>query len=773
MYRAYPPPPSSALFSSQYASNEDKKDVVEGNQGGPPAPLGLKPPIRVAPTHSHSSSIAPSNVPPPPLERENNEPITSPDVSYTSSLNEDDFRRRTDHSIVQRRNELHKLQERANGSNADNLLARARAATHKSPHAAAIPPPPLSSVSSSLKPAPPPTFSSSSHLASAEVKSTPSPPSRSGIPPPKVYSTSDADIVDRLYEPHVELNESDGVVFNQEENPTVPPSHNYPERDVQPTTVHVRPPPPPPPSQNAPKLPSPEQSSPEQSQMMDKAPPIPPPFTNTPAPIPTSTATSSILTPSPLPPQDNDIPVPPTTTSSSSKREALTSLWNVAPTPNSSVAEIDTSHPLPPTSFDTTKKEAVPVPEKIETTQNVPKESGTLRLVKELRKTKESLEKALRRESKLESQIMELKLNSLGSAATRGRAPRSVVDERSNNELRKKRVKSPEPSGRKKHVDPLSDINIASRAVETVDHVFESTLATYVVRKPYGGNEQMECIFEGQNVLKNGGTTANWTSSVLTYLQEASVKDERTLEVAAKLKADGSILIVYGSSCRHGTLSVSPDGTEGFEFRVFNDAEYMDGSLGKILYIDTEGNDGEYWLDPVYEEALSIRESYCSNVFSAALALEAASPKTGSSPLQTNQNSFHTFETVSQQPHVIKPPTTDACVGTEDLQVPLATSLPIQTEIKQAPVKKGLEEKKPDMESFEKQSSGSTDVLSSFIIFFFSSIFSLVWFLLMIPVRISKLSITLMIGIAIYQIAWTLLADYEVVALIDTNYNTY
>lgn len=767
MYRAYPPPPSSALFASQYASNEDKKNVMEGNQGGPPAPLGLKPPTRVAPTQLHSSSSsAPSNVPPPPLKREHIEPITSPDVSYNSSLNQEDFRIRTDNSIVQRRNELHKLQERANGSNADNLLARARAATQKRSYTA-VPPPSLSSASSGLKHAPP-TFSSSSNSTSVDVKSPPSPPRRSSIPPPKVYSASNADKVDTLYEPHMESNESDGVVIHQEENPIVP-THKYSERDAQSitaTTVHVRPPPPPHP--NATKIPSPEQS-----QVMDKAPPIPPPFTDTTtAPIPT--APSSVLTPSPPPPQGNTIPVPPTTTNSSSKREALTSLWNVAPTPNSSVAEIDTSHPLPPPSFDTIKNEAVPVPDKIETTQNAPKESGTLRLVKELRKTKESLEEALKREYKLESQIMELKLNNLGSSASRGRAPRSVVDERSNNESRKKRMKSPEPSGRKKNVDPLSDINIASRAVETVDHVFESTLATYVVRKPYGGNEQMECIFKDENMLNDVGATANWTSSVLTYLQVASVKDERTLEVAAKLKADGSVLIVCGSSCRHGTLSVSSDGNEEFEFRIFNDAEYMDGSLGKILYIDTEGNDGEYWLDPVYEEALSIRESYCSNVYSAALALEVASPKTGSSPLQANQNSFHTFQTVSQQPHVVKPPTTDACVGTEDLKVPTATSIPIQTETKKAPVKAGLEEKKLlDMESFEKQGSGSTGFLSSFIIFFFSSIFSLVWFLLMIPVRISKLSITLMIGIAIYQIVWTLLADYEVVALIDTNYNTY
>ena len=763
MYRAYPPP-SSALFGSKSTSDKDKKDVTQG----PPkvlAPSGLKPPTRMTHKHYSSSSMTPSNAPlPPPLKSENMEPVRSHDVSYSSPLND---------SISQRRSELHTLQERANGSNADNLLARARAATDKSSNPTAVTPPPMSSLSSNnLKPQPP-VFMSNLQSGDDVKKQPPSPPRRSSIPAPKVHVTTNTTTTDtnkpaESYGSYTtKLNENDEAVFNQVD--ITEPTIEGPERAKISTTVHTRPPPPPPPKTEW--KPSLEQSK---EVVQEETPHVP-----SPAPIPT--APDTVLTPSP--PSQGNTPVPPTTSDTTgSKREALASLWNVAQTPNSSVAEVDMDHPPPSTSIQTTN-EVAPVPEKIETAQNAPKESGTLRLVKELRKTKESLEEALKRESKLEAQIMELKLNNLGSES-RGRAPRSIVEDRSNTESRRKRMKSPEPSGRKKNVDPLSDIDIASRAVETVDHIFESTLATYVVRKPYGGNEQLECTFKDNKPFNNRGTTVNWSSPVLNYLQNASVKDERTLEVAAQLKADGSILMLYGSSCRHGTVAISSDGNEEFEFKTFHDAEYMDGSLGKIIYIDTEGNDGEYWLDPVYEEALSIRETYCSNVFSAALALEATSPKTGSSPLQGNQHSFHSFN-VANQPQTVKPPMTDACTGTEDLPLPPATSAPIESGAKPIPVQPdarnsskavnqtGLKEKKSDMESFEKQDTGSTDILASFIIFFFSSIFSLLWFLFMIPVRISKLSLTLMSVIALYQIVWTLLADYEGSALIDMNYNTH
>ena len=93
----------------------------------------------------------------------------------------------------------------------------------------------------------------------------------------------------------------------------------------------------------------------------------------------------------------------------------------------------------------------------------------------------------------------------------------------------------------------------------------------------------------------------------------------------AMVEADGSILHIHGDACRHGLPVIGDNGSiTGYEFKTFADVESMDGALGKVIFIDSEGNDGEYWLDPIYEEALKIRESYCSNVFSAALALASA-----------------------------------------------------------------------------------------------------------------------------------------------------
>ncbi|KAL7468014.1 hypothetical protein ACHAXS_008242, partial [Conticribra weissflogii] len=48
----------------------------------------------------------------------------------------------------------------------------------------------------------------------------------------------------------------------------------------------------------------------------------------------------------------------------------------------------------------------------------------------------------------------------------------------------------------------------------------------------------------------------------------------------------------------------------------------MDRSLGCVAYIDGEGNDCEYWLDDIYEDAIKVRESYCVAVSAAATALK-------------------------------------------------------------------------------------------------------------------------------------------------------
>lgn len=745
MYRAYPPPPppppTSGISSPSEGLGLDKKELRLKEEK---AQQYIQPPPMPPPTNQQSSTT--STLAP---------PFTKVSTYYSAQ----------DVSI-RRKTELQYLQNRAAASNAESLIARASIAATAKPTTStpAIPSPPKTSSGSYLNNSTPNFISRSRPILGMDHPQSPSrsPPRLSNIPPPTMNATTTGTVQ---------------TSYGRTDEPTLPKNERlYNSTHVEPLI------------------------DPVSSRDLQKSPP------DEAATSVNQTHTSSVLKPedtpsmisdsvefhgtkhTPIPsippappvaaPQRDGISFPPTTTSASSKRVALTSLWNVAPTPTSSVAEGDKDL-NPPVNIKS--REAIStIPEAIISTQSQAKESGTLRLVKELRKTKESLEEALKRESKLETQLMELKLKIIGSEQ-REREPRSIMNDDRNNSNRRRRMKSPEPSGRKKNLDPLSDVQIASKAVESVDNTFESSLAIYVVRKPYGGCDEMNYEFKDGEVSNGKGTSITWISSTLSYLQNASVREERTIEVAAQLKCDGSILIVHGSSCRHGTLSVTSNGDTDLEYKYFDNIEHMDGSMGTTLYIDSEGNECEYSLDPIYDEALTIRESYCSNVFSAAMALlESTSPRfamqAGGDLIQPSLSSVQSF--------AIKPPLTDACVGTEDLLPPVEPvvsslkdgSTMISSDPEPQPkitVTRSKEKKKKLEENFDSKGMGSTDALSLFILFFFSNMFSLAWFLLMIPIRISKFALSCMVILAVYQIAWIYIADDVHGAMIDSKYNHF
>jgi len=213
----------------------------------------------------------------------------------------------------------------------------------------------------------------------------------------------------------------------------------------------------------------------------------------------------------------------------------------------------------------------------------------------------------------------------------------------------------------------------------------------------------------------------------------------------------------------------------------------MDGSLGRIIYIDANGNDGEYWLDSIYEEALKIRENYCSNVYSAALALKASSPKTSNSqnhsiedkkqqmrnaspgtkvasPPVMNSPSNH-FSSPDEEPTLQKeealenqlpaktaPKMVDACVGTEDLP---------KSKVPEKNIPKPKDAPKPVTQESDQAEieSGSTDALSAFVIFFFGTIFSIFWFAISIPFRIMKWTGLVSIFCVCISMLWLYLAD--------------
>ena len=420
--------------------------------------------------------------------------------------------------------------------------------------------------------------------------------------------------------------------------------------------------------------------------------------------------------------------------------------------------------------------------------------SSTMRLVSELRKAKDEKLEAMKRMAKLESEVMELRLNS--TKEMHERHHRRIQEQES---PRRRRMKSPEPSSRSRpDGNPLLDAKIARSAVETVEDVFTSNLGTYVVRKPYGGNDSQEYSFVVDDNIQgqSQGFPISWSESVESYLQNSSAKIEKTIEVLAKLEADGSILLIYGDSCRHGVPSIGDGGITGYDFRTFDDVEYLEGSLGKVIFVDSEGNDGEYWLDPVYEEAQKIRETYCSNVFSAALALKASSPIAAKSPIgnltrvQQESNAFSKFHAHAQAPdpaavsvdaNVGRSAVVDASFGTKDIPQSLQSAVKHEvkttaSEHQQQKPKPKTKESPPDVQPKPTQEDlVSTDVLSVFFITFFSAAFSLIWFVLMIPVRVTRLGISLGLIFGLAHLLWLYIADntaaIDMGALVSKQYN--
>jgi hypothetical protein len=408
--------------------------------------------------------------------------------------------------------------------------------------------------------------------------------------------------------------------------------------------------------------------------------------------------------------------------------------------------------------------------EKSDSQNKLVEQSSHSKIMKELLEAKHLRENALKKVAQLEKEVMDLRLER-GRSAYRmkernNRQDRSRSVSRSST---RQRMKSPQPTNRTKNdvnSNPLSDDEIACRAVETVDDVYSSELAMYVVRKPYGGNETMEYNFPQTNCTKKSDFKVSWHEPVDKYLATAKVQEEASIEIIAKVGADNSVLLLYGASCRHGIAVLGNDGEiVDYEWKSYNDIEKMEGSLGRFLYIDANGNDGEYWLDSIYEEALKIRENYCSNVFSAASALNAASPKAKESPQKTSNHQVPIYHeplkpvepnsTANNNIHKPKLQTMDACVGTSD-DFPLPQ---VQAQEKKLPKSKPSKQPAEKVDAQIEEESGSTDALSAFVIFFFGTIFSIIWFTCCIPFKLMKWSI---IGSLLYgfiSITWLYFAD--------------
>ena len=165
------------------------------------------------------------------------------------------------------------------------------------------------------------------------------------------------------------------------------------------------------------------------------------------------------------------------------------------------------------------------------------------------------------------------------------------------------------PKSRRGRTQPEEDEGSAAierkylvAAARSIPNEYGTAMASYFVRRPYVPD------LEGEDVSPEGRpvwTSLDCVSDSKEYNRRASADDAESLEVVAYVDADGSVFALRGRcDARHGRFEDGPGGfdgedgggDEGMEWTAFDDVEGMDKALGRVTYIDVEGNERDYWL---------------------------------------------------------------------------------------------------------------------------------------------------------------------------------
>lgn len=144
----------------------------------------------------------------------------------------------------------------------------------------------------------------------------------------------------------------------------------------------------------------------------------------------------------------------------------------------------------------------------------------------------------------------------------------------------RKRVATPHPK-RKGVGQEVVDTKYLSMAADTNPDEFDSELATYVVRRPYAPHHNADF----------------WTDvgelSIHDYNNHKTALVSDSLEICAKIKLDGSILMLSGkSNVRHK----KPRSSKWKRFDNIDENDDGNTTLGSVMFIDEQANEGEYWL---------------------------------------------------------------------------------------------------------------------------------------------------------------------------------
>lgn len=167
-------------------------------------------------------------------------------------------------------------------------------------------------------------------------------------------------------------------------------------------------------------------------------------------------------------------------------------------------------------------------------------------------------------------------MSPLNASATPRRGSRSASSPALLGSSTRKRVPTPHPKRKKEGEEAF-----LQEAATSIPYEYTSSLATYIVRRPYVSSSEEPWNIAG-------------TLSAHEYQQTLNVNKPPTLEVAAKITADGSILTLSGvSTVRHKNNANQ-------QWKVFEDVDDMDKPLGCVMYIDSDANEKEYWLGAYY-----------------------------------------------------------------------------------------------------------------------------------------------------------------------------
>jgi hypothetical protein len=145
---------------------------------------------------------------------------------------------------------------------------------------------------------------------------------------------------------------------------------------------------------------------------------------------------------------------------------------------------------------------------------------------------------------------------------------------------------------------------ILVKATLKVDSLFESKLASYVIRPP---------IYDSSNEWGRWSKSSVEISPWEEYADHVQANNPSSWEIMAQIKCDGSSMLYLQGDC---TVMVRNDNVGGWIYH--GDMDRRDTPLGWV--VSNKGND--YSLDEVLEEAILFRQQYCRHLLKAIKLLE-------------------------------------------------------------------------------------------------------------------------------------------------------